>query len=221
MKAKISEIFQSIQGEGLYQGQTQVFVRFFGCNLSCSFCDTKTEHYEEKTVEETLNEVLSYTGCDAVSLTGGEPLLHVEFIKELAGKLKENNKTVYLETNGVLYKNLQEIVDLTDIIAMDFKLPTSTGLKSFWREHREFLKTGKHKEVFVKAVIGPNTQLCDIYTCIAIIKEVKPEAALVLQLQNPLENELEGKALSYLGLCLRNKINAQVMSQSHKKLGLQ
>jgi organic radical activating enzyme len=127
MKAKISEIFKSIQGEGVYQGTEQVFVRFFGCNVHCSFCDTRLNNYSEKTVEEVLKDILLLGECGAVSLTGGEPLIYADFIKILAAGLKASGKTIYLETNGILHENLKEVIDLTDVIAMDFKLPSSTG----------------------------------------------------------------------------------------------
>ncbi|MCM8763078.1 MAG: 7-carboxy-7-deazaguanine synthase QueE, partial [Candidatus Omnitrophica bacterium] len=76
MQAKIAEIFKSIQGEGIYQGREQVFVRFYGCNLKCQFCDTPLTHYEELRPEELLNRINIF-GVDyhSLSLTGGEPLL--------------------------------------------------------------------------------------------------------------------------------------------------
>ncbi len=55
MQAKISEIFKSIQGEGPYQGINQVFVRFFGCNLCCRFCDTKPNSFALKDTQELLS----------------------------------------------------------------------------------------------------------------------------------------------------------------------
>ena len=84
-KAKISDIFKSIQGEGLYQGEEQLFVRLYGCNLQCKYCDTRLDYYEEKTVDELISLLDSdaFSGVQSVALTGGEPLLQPEFIKVL------------------------------------------------------------------------------------------------------------------------------------------
>ena len=59
--AKIAEIFDSVQGEGIYSGVRQVFIRFFGCNLNCAFCDTPLEAYSEKTQGEVQDEILKYS----------------------------------------------------------------------------------------------------------------------------------------------------------------
>ncbi|MFH0876779.1 MAG: 7-carboxy-7-deazaguanine synthase QueE, partial [Candidatus Omnitrophota bacterium] len=71
VKAKIAEIFESIQGEGIYAGQQQVFVRFFGCNLSCGFCDTPLATFKEYTVAALREEIAEFSGYQALSLTGG------------------------------------------------------------------------------------------------------------------------------------------------------
>ena len=76
---KVVEKFTSINGEGTRAGELAVFVRFKGCNLRCSYCDTMWANepdcpYEEETPEEILNYVLG-TGIRNVTLTGGEPLL--------------------------------------------------------------------------------------------------------------------------------------------------
>jgi len=220
MKAKISEVFKSIQGEGPYQGFVQVFVRFFGCNLSCDFCDTKLKRWTEESIESLLEKIFVLDTCHSVSLTGGEPLLQLDFLKELAIELKNKGKTVYLETNGILYRNLEKIIDYVDIIAMDFKLPSSTAAKVFWQMHKEFLKIALKKEVFVKAVVNSSTELSDIIESIKIIKELKPDLCFVLQPQNPFEYFLGGKLKELEDICLKENINVKVIRQLHKELGV-
>jgi len=94
MFAKIAEIFKSIQGEGIYQGESQVFVRFFGCNLNCQFCDTKLTSYRELTLDELLGQINSFSDYHSISLTGGEPLLQAYFLEKLAEQLKLDGKTI-------------------------------------------------------------------------------------------------------------------------------
>jgi len=219
MKAEVSEIFKSIQGEGPYQGYTQIFVRFFGCNLRCSYCDTKLTYYQERTPEDALDEIYSYSNYHSVSLTGGEPLLQVEFLQELSKLLKLKKKKIYLETNGVLYDNLKRVVEHIDIVAMDFKLPTSTGQAAFWKEHEEFLKTAQDK-AFVKAVIGETTQIEDIYKAIEIIKKINPDIFFILQPEDSFEELLNKKMIYFQTICREQNIKTNIMSQLHKKIGV-
>ncbi len=154
-KIKIKEVFSSIQGEGPYVGVKQVFIRFCGCNLECSFCDT--DHSKENSttyaVEELANEVKKYSGCHSVVLTGGEPLLHAGFLKEF---LPHCPLPVYLETNATLAGELEDVIDYIDYISADIKLPSCTGENAFWNEHDAFLSKIKHKEVFAKIVFDEN-----------------------------------------------------------------
>lgn len=220
MKAKITEIFKSLQGEGIYRGASQIFVRFFGCNLRCDFCDTKSLLYSEKSLDEVLADVCSYSDCNFVSLTGGEPLMQIDFLKQLVKELKKNNKCLYLETNGTLSRNLEDIVDYIDVISMDFKLPSSTKIKDYWNEHEKFLRIARRREVFAKAVIGQETQLRDLQSGIKIIKEVMPDLVLVLQPQNPWEELLKEKLECFSGICRKENIDFRVIEQWHKKVGV-
>lgn len=127
---KINEIFYSIQGESTFAGLPCVFVRLTGCNLRCSYCDTKYAYAEgeEKSINEIINIVNSYN-CNLVEITGGEPLLQSETI-ELTNRLVENQKAVLVETNGSLdISALKEPV----VRIVDIKCPGSTEhQKMFW-----------------------------------------------------------------------------------------
>jgi len=127
---KVNEIFYSIQGESTYAGLPCAFVRLTGCNLRCSYCDTKYAYDdgEEKSVDEIIEKVNSYN-CNLVEITGGEPLLQSETI-DLASRLVENKKTVLVETNGSL-----DISVLTESVVriVDIKCPGSKEhQKMFW-----------------------------------------------------------------------------------------
>src|SRR5260221_4033148 len=96
----VSEIFYSIQGEGELTGIPSVFVRTSGCNLRCSWCDTKyaswTPEGESLSVDEVVREVLRHPAAHAV-LTGGEPMVAPD-LPELAAKLREAGKQLTIET---------------------------------------------------------------------------------------------------------------------------
>ncbi len=154
--AYIKEIFESIQGEGPYIGINQLFVRFSKCNLHCKYCDTDfISQLKEYSFKELSEEINKYGSIHSVSLTGGEPLLCADFLKKMLPLVKTK---IYLETNGTLYKELPKIIDYTDIIAMDIKLPSAAGMGDFFFEHEKFIdiavKSGK--EIFLKVVFDEN-----------------------------------------------------------------
>jgi 7-carboxy-7-deazaguanine synthase len=181
MMAKISEIFESIQGEGIYTGIPQVFVRFFGCHLKCRYCDTPLEHFREYDVPRLLQAVSACKNHHSVCLTGGEPLLQVDFLKSFLEELRSHHDKVYLETNGVLTDALARVIDLVDIVAMDFKLPSATGAGAFWEEHEAFLGLAARRDVFVKLVVTSATHPEDIVISRHIIKKVSSRVPVVLQ----------------------------------------
>jgi organic radical activating enzyme len=106
---KINEIFPSFQGEGLRSGLPSLFVRFSGCNLRCSFCDTKEAWEKGKNLspQEIISQVIKIQQAFPtrwVCLTGGEPLL--QDIAPLVWGLKNNHFHIQLETNASLYRPL-------------------------------------------------------------------------------------------------------------------
>lgn len=94
---RINEIFYSIQGEGAHSGNAAIFVRFAGCNLRCSFCDTEHQSYQELTEEEICAEIAKYP-TPLVVITGGEPTLQLTY--SLVDKIHNLGKIVAIETNG-------------------------------------------------------------------------------------------------------------------------
>jgi 7-carboxy-7-deazaguanine synthase len=222
MKGKIAEIFQSVQGEGIYLGQKQIFVRFYGCNLGCKFCDTKLKFFKEYTAAELLSKLMPYKEeFSQVSFTGGEPLLQKDFLKEILTLTKKDGWVNYLETNGTLPEALNSVIDLVDIVAMDFKFPSSTGLDNFWPEHLKFLRISLKKEVFIKAVISRDTSEEDLRLGIDLIRQVLPSAILVLQPEASCEyGLLKDKLESFKEICERENIACCVIPQVHKLAGV-
>jgi len=157
----VSEIFCSIQGEGPLVGQRQVFFRTGGCSATCRWCDTVygkvrsprfVIHGQDGEDARTLpnpvasvdaaREVLDAArrdgGTDTVSITGGEPLEQGEFVVDVARRCKEGGLSVYLETNGLHDVEFAKILPYVDVVAMDIKLPSATGMVA-WKRHEAFL----------------------------------------------------------------------------------
>jgi 7-carboxy-7-deazaguanine synthase len=107
----VVEIFPTLQGEGPYAGCASVFIRLGGCNLSCSFCDTEFENYQNFSLQEILEEVRGLAKNDAgkivrnlVVITGGEPLRQP--ITKLCEELLKLDFLVQIETNGTIFRDL-------------------------------------------------------------------------------------------------------------------
>ena len=222
MKAKINEIFDSVQGEGLYLGEKQIFVRFFNCNLSCTYCDTKLDRFTEYEPKELFEEIKLYRDkYNSISFTGGEPLLYADFLEEIFKLTSGGGHKHYLETNGTLFSELEQLIDRIDIIAMDLKFPSSTGMGNLWQLHRKFLKIASRKEVFLKAIICQATFEEDLTEALAIIKEISPFSVLVLQ-PNNYENQsaLYEKLLNFRQIANQQGVRTCVIPQIHKIMGL-
>jgi len=118
----VNEIFNSIQGESLYAGLPCTFIRLTGCNLRCSYCDTRYSYEEgtSLTMIDIMDRVSGYE-CPLVEITGGEPLLQNE-TPLLITNLIENGYKVLLETNGTI--DISRI-DERCIKIVDIKCPSS------------------------------------------------------------------------------------------------
>lgn len=173
----IKEIFTSIQGEGLYIGTKQLFIRFCGCNLHCSYCDTEygIENSKQYSVEDLLKEVGNNSDCHSVSLTGGEPLLNTEFLQEFLPQCK---LPVYLETNATLSEELVKIIDYVDYIAADIKLPSCSGNGDIWDKHDKFFEIAIQKNLFAKIVFDENITDSEIINSTKLAKKYGIEIIL-------------------------------------------
>ncbi len=228
MKAKISEIFQSIQGEGQYAGVRQVFVRFFGCHMHCVWCDTPDsigdgkKEYREYSLEKLAQEVRGLAaGCHSVSLTGGEPLLQADFVREFIPYIRETRLGVYLETSGVLYQELAKVIDSVDIIAMDIKLPSSTQCRAFWKEHEEFLRIARWKNLFIKAVVSGETSLDDLRRAIHLVKTADPDLIFYLQPNHfQVQNGALTNCLKFQAEFQKDLKGLRILPQVHKFINL-
>ena len=144
MKYRVVEIFESINGESSRAGELAVFVRFAGCNLRCSYCDTlwaleKDVECELLSAEEILERVLK-SKIRCVTLTGGEPLLQPG-IKELIELLSFYPEiSVEIETNGSVSIAEYDEMENRPIMTLDYKLPSSGAESAMFFENYEHLR---------------------------------------------------------------------------------
>ncbi|MFC1546551.1 7-carboxy-7-deazaguanine synthase QueE [bacterium] len=190
IKAHISEIFSSIQGEGIYCGQRQIFIRFSGCNLSCDYCDAEqnqnSAYGDIYSVRDVINSIkklsFPYALHKAVSLTGGEPLIQSEFINKLIPELKKLGLSVYLETNGTCPDELNKVIKQIDIISCDIKLKSFTK-HNIWPLQKKFLNilNTKGKKFFLKIVFSNKLDKHEIFGILEKIALLNIDYPICLQ----------------------------------------
>lgn len=219
VNARIAEIFHSLQGEGMYLGEPTTFVRFAGCNLDCSYCDTPLAKAGDKAVEMDIQEVLDKIQAithpdDFISFTGGEPLLQTEFIAALIPELKKHGYRLYLETNGTLPDELANIITGLNVVAMDIKPPSACG-KDIWKVQQPFLQTARDK-AFVKMVVCDKTTADEVENAARMIAAVDKKLVLILQpAEGPNAPEMQ-TVRRYQSLAGEQLQNVSIIRQMHK-----
>lgn len=153
---QVVEKFVSINGEGKKAGQLAVFIRFKGCNLDCSYCDTKWANVSNaEFIEQSPQDIIDYiksTKVNNVTLTGGEPTLQKDFHSLLELLSKENNLSVEIETNGAT--DISKFCDIENraSFTMDYKSPSSNMESNMILSNFQYLD--KSKNDVVKFVVG-------------------------------------------------------------------
>lgn len=217
-RAAVQEIFSGIQGEGMQVGLRQVFVRFHGCALHCRYCDTPAArgpvptHCQIETHAGRRAMLVCPNPLDAeaivaavrrledsfphhsVSLTGGEPLHHLDLLRALLPALHAAGLHSYLETNGQLPDALAALVTLPDFIAMDVKLPSLVDGGLSWASQTTFLQLAAARlpdpvaQLQVKIVFGEGN-LGEIARAASLIAACRADMPTILQ---PLTAHVDG-----------------------------
>jgi len=232
VSVKVREIFSSIQGEGIYVGRRQIFVRFVKCNMDCDYCDTP--HKKEakfctvagnkkilKNADDVANEIKNLYTKDifSVSLTGGEPLLYTSLIKQICKGL---NIPLYLETNSTLPERAYEIKNLITYAACGIKL----NYPKFYNDSlktieilNDYLKSGN---LFVKVVITKDVDVGQIEGLTRDIKNIG-DLPLVLQPQTGIkwDNTYKNTLLTMSEMAGNFLKDVRIIPQLHKFLGFE
>jgi len=199
---RVSEIFRSLQGEGVLIGTPTVFIRMVGCNLECSWCDTEyaREGGEELSIEQIMTELEKHK-TQFICLTGGEPLMQKDVIK-LLDKLVDKCYHVTLETNGSL--PLEDVPCSENmLISMDIKCPSSGMEERMLMSNIDLLSPADQLKFIV-------ADLDDLMYAEGILKNHEVRCNVVFTPVGGMELEPVARFV------LSRKLNARVLPQLHK-----
>jgi len=239
----LHEIFRSVQGEGIYTGVMQVFVRLSGCGFSCSYCDTTAARERagscacrmpggnielenpigpEAAATLTLS-LAAMPGTHSISVTGGEPLEQPEFLKEFLVLARRGGLPIYLETNGLDTGGLESVLPLVDIISLDIKLPSLCGGDNIFPAYMETLKVAVEKHLFCKIVITGEADSEEFGEAVALIADVDTGIPLVIQPATPIGASTSPDPQTILemaSVAARLLEDVRIIPQCHLMLGL-
>ena len=213
-RAPVNEIFFSYQGEGERLGEPQIFIRLAGCNLKCSYCDTpqalKKKNGKLMSVSEVVGKVELLRRKNrfipsVVSITGGEPLIHAEFLRQLIPYLKKMSLKVMLETNGSVFpsETVKKILRQVHFVSADIKLPssaikTTATACAIFKKHSVFLKEVPPEKLCLKIPITSATNEKEFCRAAALVKKYTPQSVPVfIQPVSPSRKRAEGGSPSY------------------------
>ena len=187
-----------------YPGKVSSVVFFCGCNFRCPFCYNvslvRGEACEEVEVEEVVKKIKGFKEfIDSVTITGGEPTLQEEGLKELCIGLKNMKLLVKLDTNGYRPEVLKELVNLVDFVSLDVKAPPDkynflSGIECELQKIKKSIEILKNSEIDYElrttVVPGVNDSVDDIKKLCEFIGKVK---CYVLQQFRPEGGTLDPK----------------------------
>lgn len=168
-KLTVSEVFFSLNGEGLHSGVPTIFVRLTGCNLRCAWCDTQYawEGGVETSVGDVVEEVNACDNgfCEWVLITGGEPL--TQDITSLVTALRSSGYKIGVETNGSLYA---DVLNSVDFISADLKPPSSKNPTADFTTFNKIIHAIQKRSGQVKAIIADENDYHFVKTLVETYK---------------------------------------------------
>jgi len=216
----ISEIFESVQGEGRYTGVPSGFIRTSGCNLRCAFCDTPYTSWHPEGTEIPLPSLLAQTAAMTsphLVLTGGEPLLVPDTVP-LTRELKTQGFVITIETAGTVFRPVT-----ADLMSISPKLKNSTPWGTAWeqrhaaRRHRPEVirQLTTDYDYQLKFVIDSPADIEEVEQWLQEFEHIAPEKVYLMP--QGVEQEILAPKMSWLKTAARER-GWQVTPRLHIEL---
>lgn len=235
-RARVSEIFTSIEGEGIFVGKKTLFIRFSGCYLKCRWCDTKyalpldsgTDYQIDEIKDLIIKELQPFTY--KVNFTGGEPLLQTEAVIELADFIKKHtNLKTYMESSCFDSELFSKVLPYIDICKVEFKTDDSKVVED---EEYDNLISNEIKclelavessnGTYIKIVVTNSTNLESFKNLVYnISKKIKPSDILgfIIQPSFGIDQPTVNKLLDTYDIVQPMFPEVRIISQLHKEIG--
>lgn len=257
-RAPLIEIFHSIQGEGRFVGVPMTFIRTATCPLRCLYCDTPhsyqapgrfpvrlgvrelqepnpvTSERAAELVRQVATTSEPGSRCLRVSLTGGEPLVFPDFVREFGRTIRQKGMRLHLETAAVDPKALEACIEQVDHLSADYKLPETLGVPAngvplapgtgYGALHRQCCEIALRRGATVDAKIVLTDKVTDpsFEQALADLGPVREKIVLVLQPVTPFgpitRTVARGELERFTAAAVRGGFDVRVLPQVHKTL---
>lgn len=235
-RARVSEIFTSIEGEGIFVGKKTLFIRLSGCHLKCRWCDTKyalpldsgTDYQIDEIKDLIIKELRPFTY--KVNFTGGEPLLQTEAVIELADFIKkQTNLKTYIESSCFDSELFSKVLPYIDICKIEFKTDDSNVVED--QEYDNLLLSEikclelaveSNKATYIKIVVTNSTNLESFKNLVYnISKKIKPSDILgfIIQPSFGIDQPTVNKLLDTYDIVQPMFPEVRIIPQLHKEIG--
>ncbi|MDW0147006.1 MAG: 7-carboxy-7-deazaguanine synthase QueE [Nitrososphaeraceae archaeon] len=235
-RARVSEIFTSIEGEGIFVGKKTLFIRFSGCHLKCRWCDTKyalpldsgTDYQIDEIKDLIIKELQPFTY--KVNFTGGEPLLQTEAVIELADFVKkQTNVKTYMESSCFDSELFSKVLPYIDICKIEFKTDDSKVVEDEEYDNLILneikcleLAVESNKATYIKIVVTNSTNLESFKNLVYNISEkIKPSdiLGLIIQPSFGIDQPTVNKLLDTYDIVQPMFSEVRIIPQLHKEIG--
>lgn len=236
VRARVSEIFTSIEGEGIFVGKKTLFIRFSGCHLKCRWCDTKyalpldsgTEYQIDEIEDLIMRELQPFTY--KVNFTGGEPLLQTDAVIKLADFIKkQTNLKTYIESSCFDSELFSKVLPYIDICKIEFKTDDSKVVENEMYDSLLLneikclqLAVESNKTTYIKIVVTDSTNLESFKNLVYnISKKIKPSdiVGFIIQPSHGVDQPTVNKLLHTYDIVQPMFPEVRIIPQLHKEIG--